>query len=84
MTDPTRNGWARCPRGTFVRLTADLAARRARHVWLTALGVTVGVALTAAACWQTAAALDDWQHGRWGGRPAHQCQPAPCPPACPP
>jgi hypothetical protein len=97
MTDPTCKGWRRCPSGAFRRLTADLAARRARHLWLTVLGVVAGTVLTGVACWQAAAAIGDWQHGRWnalsgtGGcgstpsswttTPSSACQPAPYPPA---
>jgi hypothetical protein len=91
MTDPMCDGWVRCPRGTFVRLTSDLAARRVRHMWLTGLGVTLGVVLTAVAGWGAVSAFDDWQNGRWSGRPVNRCiesppptptsacQPAPCP-----
>jgi hypothetical protein len=82
MTDPTRNGWTRCPPGTFVRLTGDLAARRTRQAWLTGVGVALGVGLTVAVCWQAAAAIDDWSRSGWTPPPAHKCQPAP--PACQP
>ena len=77
MTDQTQNGWGPCPRGTFGRLTAVLAARRARQVWLTRLGTAVGAVLAVAACWQAAAAVDNWQSGAWQ-QPAHVC-PAPTP-----
>jgi hypothetical protein len=76
MTEQTRTGWRPCPPGAFLRLTADLAARRARHLWLTVLGVAVGTVLTGVVCWQAAAAFDDWQHGRWNSPAAGHCQPA--------
>jgi hypothetical protein len=78
MTNPTRDGWGPCPPGAFNRLTTNLAARRTRQIWLTGVGVAAALVLTAAASWQAAVAIDDWQSGRNGA--AHQCQPPPCAP----
>ena len=83
MTNPTRDDWGPCPPGTFSRLTTVLAARRTRQMWMTGVGLAAAAVLSIAACWQAAAAIDDWQSGRWNA-PAHHCEPVPCQPVCPP
>jgi hypothetical protein len=83
MTDPARDGWRPCPRGAFGRLTATLAARHARHAWLTRLGLAVAAALTAAVGWQTAVAIDDWRSGKHDTSVPHCAPVTPATTPCP-
>ncbi len=65
MNAPSRDGWTRCPPGSFQRLGAVLAARQLRRLWLTRLALAVAALLGVAACWESAVVIDAWRAGVW-------------------
>jgi hypothetical protein len=67
----TPSGWTECPAGAFTRLTANLALRRQREIWLTALAWAVGALMAVAGSWATAGAIEGWLTHDQGGC-AHQ------------
>jgi hypothetical protein len=79
MSTPSRDGWTRCPPGSFRRLGAVLAARQLRRRWLTRLALAAAALLAMAACWETAVVVDAWQSGLWSRpKPTLEVGP-PCP-----
>lgn len=65
MNTSSRDGWTRCPPGSFRQLGAILAARQLRRLWFARLAMVVGALLAVAACWETAVVIDAWQSGAW-------------------
>ncbi len=86
MKTQSRDGWTRCPPGTFRRLAADLTARRLRAVWMARFAWAVAAVLAGTVAWQAATAVTTGRFAwsGWGGSGTSSCHPAPCAPAATP
>ena len=68
MTNPTRDGWTACPPGAVYRAVDQPRSSPHARRWLTAVGWTAALVLTAAGCWQATTVINGWKNSTGTGR----------------